>query len=58
MDIGDVCEHCKWYNCGEIDCMSCPLGNPCLGCDDYDALTRGCKSNGGCGANMKGEENG
>lgn len=31
------------------DCMNCYLGNPCLGCQDYDKNTNTCTSNGACG---------
>ena len=45
VDIGDICDYCPD---GEYDCMMCPLGNPCLGCEDYDQINHTCKSNGGC----------
>lgn len=43
MNQCDVCEEmgCK-------DCQNCYLGNPCLGCKDYDSLTHQCISNGAC----------
>lgn len=41
------CEECQ--EIGECDCKHCSLGNPCLGCKDYDAENEICKSDGGCG---------
>ena len=43
-DIGNICEFCMEE---ERDCKMCTLGNPCLGCEDYD-IENGCKSNGAC----------
>ena len=43
------CDICAEMGCD--DCMHCYLGNPCLGCDDYDQEHNTCKSNGGCGGN-------
>lgn len=54
----EVCEYFEWFNEGEQDCINCPLGNPCLGCDDYDAEKHKCRSNGACGADMRGEKDG
>lgn len=51
-DIGDVCDFCEDE---ERDCRMCPLGNPCLGCEDYDSRSGICKSNGGCGADRQKE---
>ena len=45
MEIADICE----YICEEHNCMNCYLGNPCIGCADYDEDTDTCKSDGGCG---------
>lgn len=48
-----TCEYCTF------DCRYCPLGNPCLGCADYDPETDTCTSNGACGdldKNMKVEK--
>ena len=39
----DKCDYCT------EDCMMCYLGNPCLGCKDYDEYAQSCKSNGACG---------
>ena len=39
----DICEEM-----GVNDCQHCSLGNPCLGCVDYDEDNDTCKSNGGC----------
>lgn len=36
--------------CEDRDCMNCTIGNPCLGCLDYDWENDVCLSNGGCGA--------
>lgn len=33
---------------GDYDCKYCSLGNPCLGCADYDPEEDCCTSNGGC----------
>ena len=44
MFVCDVCEEQ-----GEVDCIHCKLGNPCIGCTDYDEKNDICKSNGGCG---------
>ena len=44
MDVSDRCEFCE-----ETDCRNCPLGNPCLGCEDYDEDEDDCKVNGICG---------
>lgn len=38
------CDYCE-----ERDCLDCTLGNPCLGCDDYDRKNDRCTSNGACG---------
>lgn len=35
--------------CEEENCKHCSLGNPCLGCTDYDEDNDKCLSNGGCG---------
>lgn len=40
------CEICQ--EMGYYDCKFCSLGNPCLGCKDYDIDNDKCKSNGGC----------
>jgi len=41
MYVCDICE--------EGSCKDCILGNPCLGCPDYDRTKDDCKSKGGCG---------
>ena len=38
------CELCEDHNC-----KHCNLGNPCIGCDDYDMLNDTCTSEGACG---------
>ncbi len=43
----DPCELCEEY--GDQDCKHCYLGNPCIGCDDYDYVNDTCKSSGACG---------
>lgn len=43
----DACELC--YEQGIIDCRYCALGNPCLGCADYDIENDTCTSKGACG---------
>lgn len=48
-DIGDICDYCP--DVGQ-DCMMCPLGNPCLSCEDYDKVNGLCKSNGGCAPSL------
>ena len=40
-----LCDFCMSDEC---DCIMCKLGNPCLGCEDYDQINYVCKSNGGC----------
>ena len=45
-DIGQLCFQCA--DLGDDDCKMCPLGNPCLNCEDYDKVNDICKSNGGC----------
>ncbi len=52
MDISNVCDHCEMN-----DCMYCPLGNPCLGCEDYDEINNVCTSNGRCGEQIEELEN-
>lgn len=39
----DICEEM-----GGNDCQHCSLGNPCLGCADYDEEQDRCTSDGGC----------
>ena len=46
-----LCFQCA--DLGDDDCMMCPLGNPCLGCEDYDQINHVCKSNGGCAPERK-----
>lgn len=41
------CDICK--EIGECNCRYCELGNPCIGCSDYDEANDVCKSNGACG---------
>lgn len=43
----DVCETCREV-LDNADCNTCPFGNPCLGCADYDIDTDTCISSGGC----------
>lgn len=40
------CEICAEMGCD--DCANCYLGNPCIGCADYDRVNNTCMSNGGC----------
>lgn len=44
MDTSHICE----YLCEGQNCIDCYLGNPCLSCDDYDKINKGCTSNGSC----------
>lgn len=53
MFVCDVCEEQ-----GEVDCIHCKLGNPCIGCTDYDEKNDICKSNGGCGKADNSQEEG
>ena len=46
MDIGDLCDRCEDAGCK--NCENCSLGNPCIGCTDYDEKTHQCASNGAC----------
>lgn len=46
MDISDLCDLCEER--GEKDCKNCYLGNPCIGCGDYDKKLCRCTSNGAC----------
>ena len=43
----DTCELCEEY--GDHDCKHCSLGNPCIGCADYDMWNDTCTSKGACG---------
>lgn len=43
----EQCDICMEMGCD--DCMNCYLGNPCLGCKDYDKEKEECASNGACG---------
>ena len=43
----NLCEICM--EMGQDDCENCYLGNPCIGCDDYDEVKHTCKSDGACG---------
>ena len=43
----DTCELCREY--GDHDCKRCNLGNPCIGCADYDMWNDTCRSKGACG---------
>ena len=44
------CEVCYEYDLGCNDrCKHCALGNPCIGCADYDPVKDTCKSSGACG---------
>ena len=45
IDKRTVCDFCM---SDERDCIMCRVGNPCLGCEDYDQINHTCKSNGGC----------
>ena len=53
-DIGDICDFCQDE---ERDCMMCPLGNPCLNCEDYNKVNGICMSNGGCAPERRTDEN-
>ena len=44
MNVSKLCAECD-----ERDCIHCSLGNPCIGCSDYDEAHDLCKSNGACG---------
>ena len=46
MELADICDECE--NWGVDVCKLCYLGNPCLGCEDYDEEKDTCKSKGGC----------
>lgn len=56
----DACELCYGYE--DLDCKYrckyCYLGNPCIGCADYDIENDTCTSEGACGdpANKWGEK--
>jgi hypothetical protein len=50
MNQCDICEEM-----GMKDCMNCTLGNPCLGCQDYDKANHICTSNGACGEERRDE---
>lgn len=41
-----ICDRCEEY--GACDCQHCDLGNPCIGCTDYDEASDTCRSNGAC----------
>ena len=41
IDKRTVCDFCMSDEC---DCIMCQLGNPCLGCEDYDQINNVCKS--------------
>ena len=41
------CELCEEY--GDHNCKHCNLGNPCIGCADYDMWNDTCTSKGACG---------
>ncbi len=45
------CDICEEMGCK--DCANCYLGNPCLGCEDYDREHDSCTSNGGCAETKK-----
>lgn len=45
------CELCEDHNC-----KHCNLGNPCIGCADYDMENDTCTSEGACGAKMDEEK--
>lgn len=42
----DACESC--YEQGIMNCKYCALGNPCMGCADYDIENNTCTSKGAC----------
>lgn len=44
------CETCE---CDRKDCINCWLGNPCIGCTDYDPWNDKCESEGACGDQAK-----
>jgi len=50
-ELVQLCFQCA--DLGDDDCKKCPLGNLCLGCEDYDQINDVCKSNGGCAPEMK-----
>ena len=52
-DIGDICDFCQEE---ERNCLMCPLGNPCLNCEDYDKVNGICMSNGGCAPERRTDE--
>lgn len=43
----NICEECE--QAGIENCKFCSFGNPCLGCEDYDAENDRCTSAGACG---------
>ena len=51
MEPCDICQYA-----GVDNCKYCNLGNPCLGCEDYDVENDTCKSKGGCGHDWRGNE--
>lgn len=48
------CDFCEHEN-GSHYCLHCSLGNPCLGCVDYDLERHLCLSNGACGSSKQDE---
>ena len=41
-----LCDICR--EAGQEDCIHCSMGNPCLGCSDYDEEKDECRSDGAC----------
>lgn len=46
-----ICDVCR--ETGQDDCIRCSMGNPCLGCSDYDEEKDECRSDGACGEGEK-----
>lgn len=41
-----LCDICR--ETGQENCIHCSMGNPCLGCSDYDEEKDKCRSDGAC----------
>ena len=54
VNMMEPCDICQYA--GVDNCKYCNLGNPCLGCEDYDVENDTCKSKGGCGHDWRGNE--
>lgn len=48
MNPCEICYGHETVDC-PYSCRYCALGNPCLGCADYDTENDTCKSEGACG---------